>query len=360
MLSLHAPNADRLVAAGGLEFLLQLLRSHVVTDLLDAEKETQIQANAANAIANVIASFGEKVSKAKSLRETWGLCSHYDSPLTTSSQSLTAVVALCGAHFQTARRAAALLIGNLALDPDLRSQLGQSGAVEALWATCMNNLKDASATALWALSNLVWSNRANQERCGVFLESAVSISYSHRDDHTSAAFLEGLAPLCGPLERTCALQLVANALYFNEPNRMRVESSPDSLDKLVALAGPNEPMAVQEQALRCLVSITSTGRGTKLVALASHGRRAYKTFARAAGDHARGGGTHLQQLGASALANLSAALSAAPDQMLSFCSVLVTVIAHPSHFRRVTGGVDTLILTARVGDKHENSTSFFA
>ena len=107
------------------------------------------------------------------------------------------------------------------------------------------------------------------------------------------------------LERAWTLCLVANALYFNEPNRARLICSCDSIEKLVVLAGPYEPPIVREPALRCLISITSTYRGVRRVVLSDYNSGACKTFVRAISENAYGAeGVRLQQLGAAALANI--------------------------------------------------------
>ena len=101
--------------------------------------------------------------------------------------------------------------------------------------------------------------------------------------------------------------LVANALYFNDSNRLRVESSLEGVEILVALSGPCEPPAIREPALRCLASLTATDRGAKRVALtkARNGVDACMTLVTAAGDNNFGGEDgNVRRLGAAALANI--------------------------------------------------------
>lgn len=340
VLSLYALNANRLVAAGGLEVLFKLVHSNLSVDLLDSDRLTQIQASAANAIANAVALLGETARKklVAAFYHVSGDIRYNDndncvSPLLPPSQSpksLNALVLLCVANLSTARRAAALLLGNLALDPELRSELGRVGAIEALWSVS-NEAHNTTqrTTALWALSNLVWSNSANQERCGPFLDSALAlasvnstsvdlcnkIGHAKSDQklspHTRSVALQ-ISDSRGSrqshiLGRACAVCLVANSLYFNDSNRIRVESSLKGVETLVALSGPNESPAVREPALRCLASLTATDRGAKRVALAKahNGVDACTTLVTAAGDNNFGGEDgNVRRLGAAALANI--------------------------------------------------------
>lgn len=338
VLSLYAPNAKRLVAAGGLEVLFKLLHSNLSVDLLDSDRLTQIQANAANALANAVALLGETACKELVVAFYSGAtedCCYIDKRVSSPHQSLqiktnpNALVLLCVANLSTARRAAALLLGNLALNPELRSELGRVGAIEALWSIS-NEARSMtqSTTALWALSNLIWSNSANQERCGPFLASVLALASTStssvdlcninehvKSDHVFSPHSRSIALQISQLHksqghvlaRACAVCLVANALYFNDSNRIRVESSLNGVETLVALSGPNEPPAIREPALRCLASLTATDRGAKRVALVrgSDGVDACMTLVTAAGDYNFGGeNSNLRRLAAAALANI--------------------------------------------------------
>jgi len=60
--------------------------------------------------------------------------------------------------------------------------------------------------------------------------------------------------------RANALAVVANAVYYHEGNRRRYEALDPGLAKLLAWCGQGQPGAVQESALRALVSLTYTER----------------------------------------------------------------------------------------------------
>merc|ERR1711981_730298 len=71
-------------------------------------------------------------------------------------QSLApALISLCAVSLQSARRAAALLLGNLALESELRVALGEGGAIEALWSAYVQaSDKDQCNITLWAFQIL--------------------------------------------------------------------------------------------------------------------------------------------------------------------------------------------------------------
>lgn len=344
LLSLHKPNAHRLVSAGGLKVLFQLIKSDRSIDLLDADQATLIQANAANALANTVAAMGESHEVlVKAFLDV-----NEQAKDTFYPHSLTCcLVMLCAASLSSARRAASLLIGNLACNSLLRSELGRIGAVEALWSVSCEQKNNAERiTALWALSNLVWSNSANQERCGQFLGSILttiaagnkeSASYNHVDGsgsnlkfafegasvHPSPmrvcsavmqrnqdTFLTLESPIC-LLEQSYAVCLVANAIYYHDPNRNRVETILGAVETLVCLSKADKPPVVREPALRCLASLTATDRGAKRVALIKAEDDACMALVNAVGDNNLGGeGNNIRRLGAVALANICSLVDA--------------------------------------------------
>lgn len=142
LLSLHTPNAHRLFAVGGVEVLFELLRLQSCTDLLDADKAMQTQAHITNTLANLLATIGEN-SCFLEAAFLHGNFFDFNSPKKIDSgreASLACgVVMSCAASLSTARHAASLLIGNLACNSKLRSELGRLGAIEALWASTKKN-----------------------------------------------------------------------------------------------------------------------------------------------------------------------------------------------------------------------------
>ena len=163
LLSLHAPNATKMINMGGLEVLFQILNSCSSVDLLDADQATLIQANVANALANTIAILGENRLRLAQGIATLSVNIRERAQILLPRSIPHYIVVLCAASLSAARRAASLLLGNLACNSELRNELGELGAVEALWSVSRNHQNSAErTTALWALSNLTWCNSANQ------------------------------------------------------------------------------------------------------------------------------------------------------------------------------------------------------
>jgi hypothetical protein len=305
LLPLHSPNVKKLIEVGGLEVLFQILSSSHSIDLLDADQATLIQANAANALANTFALVGTNhieivhgVENATLSASPHHTCLHVLLPRSFARR----LVMLCAAPLSTARRAASLLLGNLACNSHLRNELGHLGAVEALWSVSSEHQNSAErATALWALSNLVWCNSANQDRCGQFLLGLLTnCAISCRTISTRLG-----QNACSLLECAFAVCLVANAVYFHDSNRILVETATGALKNLVSLSGADKPLAVREPALRCLSSLTATDRGAKRVAFAGDKASACASLVNAAGDSSLGSeSARIRRLGAAALVNM--------------------------------------------------------
>ncbi len=337
LLSLHAPNSRKFVATGGVELLLKLLNISS-SNLLDADKATRMQANVINALANTLAAAGGKNlyiedsflhdttslfvfpgSAFRGMRRFAGIGVSHERPFAYS------IVMLCTANDSPATQAASLLLGNLACSSRLRVELGRLGAIEALWRITRERKSSADcATGLWALSNLVWSNRANQSRCGPLFEDIfemiancrIELPFKYPHLQSNCAFQTRYknarnqsAPAC--LECAYAISLVANAIYFHDSNCSHVEVIPGGVEAIIRLSKADQPLAIREPALRCLACLTVSDRGAKRVALAKSRDDAFKVMVNAVGD-ANVGSEHasVRQLGAAALASMNSIASA--------------------------------------------------
>merc|ERR1711883_46878 len=219
------------------------------SNLLDADKATQMQTNVINVLANTLAAAGGKnlyledsfLHNTSSLfvSASRGMRSFAGTSVSDERSFAYSIVMLCTANNSPARQAAALLLGNLACSSRLRIELGRLGAVEALWRITRERKSSADcATALWALSNLVWSNRANQSRCGPLFEEIFEMIANCRIE----------LPFKYPhLEPSCVFQT-------------RHED------------------AWNQSAPRCLACLTVSDRGAKRVALAESRDDAFKVM----------------------------------------------------------------------------------
>lgn len=322
-LSLCPENAKRMWAAGGLEVLIRIMNSALTVNLLDVDQTLEIQTSTAYALANASACLADAdrrvlVDAVECVVAPAGEPERDESPL-------AALVLLCASQLVSAQIAASLLLGNLACDDVFQEDLGRLGAIEALWAVARDAL-DATqrATALWALSNLVWANRSNQDRCHTLIEKLLQLSLERdkstedhqlcTDDspyrilHTNRSNAPNSVAEQWFAARVCAVNVVANALHYNDTNRHLVEVIPQGVESLVALSHPKHPFDMREAALRCLVSISSTDRGARRLSNArTENESACSIFVVAAGDVSTGGSTSIiRQLGGAALANVSA------------------------------------------------------
>ncbi|CAN0120353.1 unnamed protein product [Scytosiphon promiscuus] len=217
-------NSVRLVAAGGVGVLVGLVSSYRPHNLLDSDQVEEIQANAAEALVNATRNHGEEVATR------------------IHSLGMGPLVLMCGSDNVQVQRHAALVVGNLCQTDAHRAIAGVEGGVEAMFVLCDAADFVVRANALWALGNLAWDPH-NQERIGRFTSQLLSL--------VSSSWL--------PI-RTNALICLANSLFFNEPNRRRVELADGALLELLGYCGKDHPASVQEAALRCLVSLTYVDR----------------------------------------------------------------------------------------------------
>lgn len=377
-LSLHVPNAARLAASGGLYVLIRIINSPMTVNLLDVDQSVEIQTNAANALANAAAGLGDEGRKtlvdaieaampAESQDAAIVDMEKPDSPRRVRDKSpLASLVFMCTTQLVAAKVAAALLLGNLARDIVLQADLGRLGAIEALWGVSRDAI-DATqkTTALWAIANLVWANRANQDRCNNLLEGLLATSMdalvsreapapsNDREDSQAISVRARKTTIARDIverqwfaARICAVNVIANALHYHDNNRHLVEVLPHGVEKLVGLSHPRYPTEMREAALRCLVSITSTDRGARRV-LRAHDDEgdasACTVLVLAASDASAGDGSiaSVRRLGGAGLANVSA-------------------LAQARSAVQEAGGIDALVVLAGSADAAERDEALAA
>lgn len=186
------------------------------------------------------------------------------------------------------------------------------------------------ATALWALSNLAWSDRENQTRCGNFIHHILILISEFKGGILgyNGPITDGFAkkprrlPEIGAsvasqsvfqrqgnsvslLECTHATKLVANIIHFHDQNRNQLCLVPGGVEVLISLSKADQICALREPALRCLACLTASISGTNRVALANCSEDVCGILLRAASDkHAGGEYTNIRQLGAVVLSNI--------------------------------------------------------
>ena len=220
LVTLHSGNAVRMAECGGVDALTHLITSNQIVNLLDFDQISEIQANAAECLANITRNYG----KANAAR--------------IHDLGLAPIILMCGSHNLQVQRHAALVLGNISQDEDQREMIGIRGGVEALMLLCEKEDQAVRANSLWALGNLAW-HPLNQERIGRFLKDVVSLCNSD--------FL--------PV-RVNAICCLANALYFHDKNRERLAEIEGAVALVISMCGEGFGEDIWENALRAVVSLT--------------------------------------------------------------------------------------------------------
>ena len=226
LVCLHKGNAAKVSEVGGIQVLLRLVSSSISANLLDSDQMSEVQANAAEALANLTSTYGE------------------ENAAQVHSLGVAPLVLMCGSGNLQVRRPAALVLGNVSQSDEHRAAIGLRGGVEALFYLCEKEDDVTRANALWALGNLAW-HPMNQDRVGRYFSQLMALCEST------------WLPV-----RTNAMVCLANALFYNDKNRGRLETLENGAASIVrhCATGPDVPQPVQEAALRALVSLAYTDR----------------------------------------------------------------------------------------------------
>mmetsp|Transcript_106476 Transcript_106476/g.308655 ORF Transcript_106476/g.308655 Transcript_106476/m.308655 type:complete len:559 (-) Transcript_106476:58-1734(-) len=224
LVCLHKANAVKVCVAGGVEILVRLVTSDKAANLLDVDHISEIQANAAEALANLTSNFGD------------------ESAARIHTLGIAPLVLMCGSGNIQVKRNAPLVLGNISQDDEYRKTVGLRGGIEALFLLCEKVDEVTQANALWALGNLAWQPH-NQERIGRFFNQLLALCES------------GWLPV-----QANAIVCLANCLYYNERNRERLEGTEGGVRRVVGMCSHEQPLPVQEASLRALVSLSYTDR----------------------------------------------------------------------------------------------------
>ena len=220
LVTMHSGNAVRLAECGGVDVLTHLITSNQIVNLLDFDQVSEIQANAAECLANVTRNYGK--ANAARIHEL----------------GISPLVLMCGSQNIQVQRHSALVLGNISQDEDQREVIGLRGGVEALMLLCEKEDEAVRANAVWALGNMAW-HPLNQERIGRYMEEIVALCKSD--------FL--------PV-RVNAICCLANILYFHDRNRERLAEVEDGVEMVIEMCGDEYMEDTWENALRAMVSLT--------------------------------------------------------------------------------------------------------
>jgi hypothetical protein len=317
-------NALRLGRADGIELLLDLTHTALAADIADVSLIEDVQANAAEALANLTRL--ESTETAERLRR----------------RGMGPVVRMCASTNAMVRVFAPLVVGNVAQNDRNRLALGCSGAIEALFLLAESPDQDIQRNAMWALSNLAWAPD-NQERIGCFLGQLVRLCRSK----------------WVPVQAN-ALVALANSLFFHDGNRRRLGHMPGALQRLMALVRAAPGAKAQEHALRaiaacahndaCSLLLGEAGLAALLVELVEKAQPAGSPRPETEGDEA------MVTVGGDA-AQVGATLP--PALARQVVTAFVNLSVHDDNKRRIldAGGVEALVRLHGDPDKEVRDTA---
>ena len=211
----HEQNALRVGTSYGIEALVRLTNSTATADLSTGDGE-RVQGNAAEALVN--ATRNDSHENAERIR----------------SCGVRPIVLMCTSENLVVQRAAPLVLGNIAQNDAIRSEVGSNGGIDALFLLAGLDDHIVQSNAAYALGNLAWT-ASNQERIGFFLPQLLQLLHS-----------------VYPNVRSNAMIALANTVHFHESNRRRLMyESPGSMELLVKLL-EDDDVSVRTHAARCV------------------------------------------------------------------------------------------------------------
>ena len=195
----HEQNALRVGTAYGIEALVRLTNSTATADLSTPDGE-RVQGNAAEALVN--ATRNDSHENAERIR----------------SCGVRPIVLMCTSDNLVVKRAAPLVLGNIAQNDAIRAEVGSAGGIDALFLLAGSDDEIVQSNAAYAMGNLAWT-ASNQERIGFFMPQLLQLLHS---EYTPV--------------RENAMIALGNAIHFHESNRRRLMfEAPGSLELLVRM-----------------------------------------------------------------------------------------------------------------------------
>ena len=213
-------NCRRVMECDGVKAIVRVLASTYSENLLDSDQNDEVQANAAELLANVSRFNGELTAQ------------YFDAPV------LDSLMLMCAARNKQVRRHAPLVLGNIAQNEECRDRVGDRGGIEALFIVLESNDTTMQANALWALCNLTW-NQTNQERAGRFMPDIFKF----------------LTSTYHPVKVQGNI-LMSNVLYYNGPNRARFLEIEGSTELLLQYIDERSDKTIVESGLRSVLSLS--------------------------------------------------------------------------------------------------------
>ena len=213
-------NCMKVLENDGVNIMVNVVTSSYSENLLDLDQNDEVQANAAELLANV---------------------SRFSVDATVpyfSGKVIDALVVMCASQNKQLRRHIPLVLGNIGQLERCRQEIGVKGGIEALFLVLEDSDTTMQANTLWSLCNLMW-HPPNQERAGRFMTEILE-------------FMESpWAPV-----RIQAITLLANTLYYNGSNRVRFLEIDGAMELVMSFATNRPDIPLVEGALRALLSLS--------------------------------------------------------------------------------------------------------
>lgn len=213
-------NCEIFMTCEGVVDIVKLLVGVYSDNFLDSDQNDEVQANASEILANISRFNCEMTVK------------HFDGKV------IDVLILACASINKMVRRHGPLALGNISQSEWCRSEIGKRGGIEALFLALEDEETAIQANCLWALCNLMW-HPPNQERAGRFIAELIAFIKS------------SWLPV-----RTNASILLANILYYNNPNRVRFLEIDGSMEMLIDIVKKNKDWVVTEASLRSLLSLS--------------------------------------------------------------------------------------------------------
>ncbi|TYZ67612.1 hypothetical protein PybrP1_007148 [[Pythium] brassicae (nom. inval.)] len=241
---------EAIFRADGVPLLARLCHSPRIYDTVELDVYEQIQAYAAQVIANIVAAL-DSVDAESAHRSQSVASAILDADAEAGSSDraravggVASFVLMCASCTRNVAYHAALVLGSLAQHDPIRAAIGSAGGVDALFLLA-DRPEDLAMVvqATWALANLTW-NRDNQYRVARYLDRLLSlcslsecvVTRSSNQEQESRAMRPEQDATADSAEddtsdaelarqiREHGLCILANALFYNDANRQLVAS----------------------------------------------------------------------------------------------------------------------------------------
>ena len=213
-------NCLKFLEANGVPVMVSVLTNAGSENFMDTDQNDEIQSNASEILANI---------------------SRYDCELTVQHFNGAVIDVLnvaVASDNKMVRKHTPLVLGNISQNEWCRTEIGKRGGIEALFLALEDVDNSIQANVLWALCNLMW-HPPNQERAGRFIQDIIPF--------LSSTWL--------PIQTNASI-LLANVLYYNNPNRIRFLEFDGAMELLISLIRQNSDWAVTEGCLRAVLSLS--------------------------------------------------------------------------------------------------------